>query len=521
MSKKNPKNQKKRKKQNNSNRREYYKAIVYGSVLIISLIIIVSKFRYSSEMNARDNVEKNLSVQTEVLANRMGKELMRIPGVGEGATTIVSNIEALSDSQRISFAHNLIRANSHIFKAAITDNEGRGFDSDGIAVDYSSADFYADSKSEEFTFTENDPIIGRSAYVCAVPCIYEEGVIGNIYLFIEQDIFDDYYDETIYNGDTAYAIIDSNGHMVSSSEGKSVYATGENRYSNLATGNLPALSLAQIKIRVVKGEKMAFKASNSEENREIAIAPFGIADWSLVTVINSDYVEKLVDDDTREARSLVNNIVILICIFVALLLVYVVINKIRFNEESADLADKADTDLLTGLNNKIATERKIQEYLDENPGVQCMMFLFDIDNFKKVNDTMGHAFGDELLKNLGHQLTNEFRVTDIIGRLGGDEFVVFLKNIKSDEQLSREGVRITTFFHHFKVGGYVQYSATASIGAVILPKDATTFEEAYKAADKALYEAKRRGKNQLVYYSREISDIESVRVTGDIESDKR
>ena len=55
--------------------------------------------------------------------------------------------------------------------------------------------------------------------------------------------------------------------------------------------------------------------------------------------------------------------------------------------------------------------------------------------------------------------------------------------------------------------------------AVILPKDASTFEEAYKAADKALYEAKRRGKNQLVYYSSELSNVESVRVTGDIESD--
>ena len=97
--------------------------------------------------------------------------------------------------------------------------------------------------------------------------------------------------------------------------------------------------------------------------------------------------------------------------------------------------------------------------------------------------------------------------------------MVFLKNIKSEEQLSREGVRITTFFHQFKVGGYVQYSATASIGAVILPKDASSFEEAYKAADKALYEAKRRGKNQLVYYSSELSNVESVRVTGDIESD--
>ena len=513
-------NKKKQKKQKiNINRRVYYKACLYGGVLIVTLVIIISKFIYSTEMSAQVNVENALSIQTEVLANKMGRELMRIPGVGEGATVIVSNIDSLSDVQRISFANKLTRANSHIFKAAITDNEGKGFDSDGMAVDYSKADFYVNSKSEEFSFTENSPIIGRSAYVCSVPCKYEEGKIGNIYLFIEQDIFDEYYDETIYSGDTSYAIIDSNGHIVSSSKGDSVFTAGSNIYSNLSAGSLPTLSLAQIKIRVVKGEKMAFKAISNEENRTIAIAPFGIADWSLVTIVNSDYVVNQVKVNTKEARNLINSIVILISIFIALLLVYVVINKIRFNEESADLADKADTDLLTCLNNKMATERKIQEYLDENPGVQCMMFLFDIDNFKKVNDTMGHAFGDELLKNLGHQLINEFRVTDIIGRLGGDEFVVFLKNIKSEEQLSREGVRITTFFHHFKVGGYVQYSATASIGAVILPKDASTFEEAYKAADKALYEAKRRGKNQLVYYSSELSNVESVRVTGDIESD--
>ena len=181
-------NKKKQKKQKiNINRRVYYKACLYGGVLIVTLVIIISKFIYSTEMSAQVNVENALSIQTEVLANKMSRELMRIPGVGEGATVIVSNIDSLSDVQRISFANKLTRANSHIFKAAITDNEGKGFDSDGMAVDYSKADFYVNSKSEEFSFTENSPIIGRSAYVCSVPCKYEEGKIGNIYLFIEQD----------------------------------------------------------------------------------------------------------------------------------------------------------------------------------------------------------------------------------------------------------------------------------------------------------------------------------------------
>ena len=114
-------------------------------------------------------------------------------------------------------------------------------------------------------------------------------------------------------------------------------------------------------------------------------------------------------------------------------------------------------------------------------------------------------------------MRNEFRVTDIIGRLGGDEFVLFLKGIKSDDQLQREGERITTFFHQFRAGDYVKYSATASIGGVVVPRDATNFQDAYKAADIALYEAKRRGKNQLVFYSKDLANVESIRVSDEVE----
>ena len=132
------------------------------------------------------------------------------------------------------------------------------------------------------------------------------------------------------------------------------------------------------------------------------------------------------------------------------------------------------------------------------------MFILDIDNFKKINDTMGHAFGDTLLKTLGKEIKTEFRMTDIIGRTGGDEFMVFLKDVTDDLIIEREANRITRFFHDFKAGGeYVKYSASASIGAAIFPDDAKNFKDLYMAADQALYKAKKRGKNQLAFYNEE------------------
>ena len=129
--------------------------------------------------------------------------------------------------------------------------------------------------------------------------------------------------------------------------------------------------------------------------------------------------------------------------------------------------------------------------------------MVDVDNFKKINDTLGHAFGDEVLRNLGIRLKSMFRVTDIIGRIGGDEFLVFLKDVRDDESIEHEGKKLEQFFHHFEVGEYVKYSVTASIGGAVFPRDANTFEDLYKAADSAVYVSKKHGKNQLSFYHKD------------------
>jgi len=130
-----------------------------------------------------------------------------------------------------------------------------------------------------------------------------------------------------------------------------------------------------------------------------------------------------------------------------------------------------------------------------------MLFLFDVDNFKKINDTKGHAFGDEVLRTLGETLSSQFRVTDIIGRIGGDEFMIFLKNIPNDEIATREAEKIMYYFKHFQAGGYVKYSATASVGVAMFPNDGADFDSLYRSADEALYRAKEGGRNQLRFHN--------------------
>ena len=205
----------------------------------------------------------------------------------------------------------------------------------------------------------------------------------------------------------------------------------------------------------------------------------------------------------KQYESILARLSWIVVVFVLFVVVITVLNIIEIYAESRnteDLKDKADTDQLTGLKNKLATEREIKEYIDNNPDALGMMFLIDIDNFKKINDTMGHAFGDEVLRELGRHIGINFRVSDIIGRTGGDEFMVFLENLKEEQNCLREAQKLIYFFRHFQVGDYVKYSVTASIGAAVFPAHGTDFETLYKAADAAVYKSKKRGKNQLSFY---------------------
>lgn len=167
-----------------------------------------------------------------------------------------------------------------------------------------------------------------------------------------------------------------------------------------------------------------------------------------------------------------------------------------------DLKYKAERDSLTGLYNKGTTARLISEHLQD-----CRngaLLIVDVDDFKNINDSLGHTFGDAVLCEMGEKLRGIFRDDDIVGRIGGDEYIAFMKSVCNMQAVESKAMQICESFRNTYQGlEHAEYSTSGSIGIAVFPEHGATFEGLYKNADVALYAAKNQGKNTYKLYTGE------------------
>ncbi len=167
----------------------------------------------------------------------------------------------------------------------------------------------------------------------------------------------------------------------------------------------------------------------------------------------------------------------------------------------------AQTDLLTNCYNKITSENLIKDTIARSEENDChVMFIVDIDNFKAVNDNLGHHFGDLVLSTIASNLNAVFRNCDIVGRIGGDEFIVFVKNICNKKIIESKAEAIADAFKNTYSSESGEYKVSGSIGIAMYKEHGITYEDLYKAADKALYQSKLKGKDCYTFYSEEFAD---------------
>ena len=161
----------------------------------------------------------------------------------------------------------------------------------------------------------------------------------------------------------------------------------------------------------------------------------------------------------------------------------------------------ATHDPLTGLSNRLLFNDRLEHAINHSERFnKCISLIFcDLDNFKPINDTYGHAVGDEILKRVAHSLKEILRKDDTVCRFGGDEFVILLEDLHSFEYLDEILHRINALTHKPCIIDGETIPIGMSIGASIYPDDGVTQEELIKSADSAMYRAKNSGKNRIEY----------------------
>lgn len=172
-----------------------------------------------------------------------------------------------------------------------------------------------------------------------------------------------------------------------------------------------------------------------------------------------------------------------------------------------ELAEKAARDPLTGLFNKTTTEVLIRTSLKE--GKLChtknALLIVDVDNFKDINDRLGHLYGDMVLTQLAEGLKQLCTPEDVVGRIGGDEFFIFLHNYESIELLKSKAEEIRILFHKVFCEKMETVYISASIGIALCPEHGEDFYTLYQNADIALYISKQQGKDACTIYDGQVA----------------
>ena len=197
-------------------------------------------------------------------------------------------------------------------------------------------------------------------------------------------------------------------------------------------------------------------------------------------------------------------------------------NDITKRKEQEELIHNlAYFDDLTKLPNRVLYEERVTSRIPSNKrnGKKMALLFIDMDNFKNINDTLGHMMGDRFLIKVSELLGKAIRENDTLARLGGDEFTVLLEDLESILEIIPIADRIINFFNKPLVIDNNKLYTSASIGISIYPNDGTNYQSLLKAADTAMYQAKNSGKNGYKFYANAMNKKITERI--DIENSLR
>lgn len=177
----------------------------------------------------------------------------------------------------------------------------------------------------------------------------------------------------------------------------------------------------------------------------------------------------------------------------------------QLTKNQQQLKELGITDPLTKLYNRRYLSDSLQQLFSNKGNHKLALIFIDIDRFKLINDTLGHSLGDKLLIKVSSRIREVMNQGEIIARFGGDEFIVIIPKYMENHELEHKvEILLKTLATNYKIDQH-EFYVTVSAGIAVSPEHGLTMEELLVKADKAMYRAKDKGKNQYEFYSDELS----------------
>lgn len=466
------------------------------SILLILILVTLYKFGISSNKTAITIVEDEIAATAGGFSSQIYEDLDNMTRMGIAFRDMIVALPMEKSIDALPLIGTL-SANSQAYMVIYCDAEGIGVTQNGIKVNVEKDELlHPDAGAAPYyAYIQKDRIMQAEAVVSVIP-VAREGTVSNYILmyysvsrikriFHQNKLFD--------NANFVFSV--DHGIVITTDGIEEKPPKGTTIIQLLKDWDLKT-DTDQLQMAINSNKKIAAFTSQTY-NKYVICTPVGINDWYITIGFDKKLYDNLLTREWGDIKKLIDYLLALIITFVIVLIGTMIIMRIIYNKTNKKLLKQANMDLLTGLYNKMATESKIKEYIKDYPHAGGILFILDIDNFKNINDSRGHAEGDAVLKRVGHHLKETYGDYHVVGRIGGDEFIIFVKDILLEQEVAEQIKKMKECLQVLsQTEGSVQ-PCTFSAGACSYPNDAQEFSNLYKSADRALYEAKKNGKNQL------------------------